>query len=86
VGTFVQTAEQLPFVKEKNFWAVTASGNWADDNRIGRQYAQYLVDYMQANSAPNTLGSVVRSMAGITQFTGIEAGFLTALGERACRP
>lgn len=75
--------KHLEFVKDKDFWAVTHTGDWSRDTECGRQFAREALVAMEASDAPNLLGSVVRSMIAHGQYGGVEAGFLSVIGTAA---
>jgi len=75
--------QRLPFVRGSDFWVVEPTGNWSDDTRTGRRYADEFVVFAQQEDAASVLGSVVRSMIGHGRYGGVEAGFMTAIAGRA---
>jgi len=75
--------QRLPFVKGADFWSVEPTGNWSEDTRTGRSYADEFIAFAQKEDAANVLGSVVRSMIGHGAYGGIEAGFMSGVAARA---
>lgn len=73
----------LPFVGEQTFWSVEETGDWSEDNAIGREYGRQVVDTMQALDAPILLGRVIESMVERGKYGGIEVGFLAYIGAAA---
>ena len=79
----------LPFVQKlngperfKDLWSVEPTGDWTADNVTGHAYAEALFTYMADHDAPEVLGSIVGAMIEKGQRSGIEAGFLLAIGAR----
>lgn len=76
----------LPFVRDNNndteshrsFWDVAQSGDWLDDCTVGHQYARIYMARRQRYGAP-ILSWIVRDMIRAGRYTGIEAGFISAI-------
>ena len=73
----------LPFVRGRDFWDVTPTGHWSEDNKLGRDYASAALAYMTENDSPNLMSSIVQAMVGHGEWSGIETGFMTLVGVRA---
>jgi len=73
----------LPFVQENakgvDFWAVTPTGDWSQDNRLGREHAEACAVYMRETHNAGVLGGVVRSMIVAGRYEGVEVGFMTRI-------
>jgi hypothetical protein len=85
---------ELPFVKNDGgrsivWWKVTPTGKWVEDFKVGRQYAMefwkvcgpsrsFALEFQQIILGMLT---AAKSPKGPTSYSGIEAGFLLAVGE-----
>jgi hypothetical protein len=85
---------ELPFLKNDGgrsivWWNVIPTGKWVQDFRVGRQYAMefwkvcgpsrsFALEFQQVILGMLT---VAKSPKGPTSYSGIEAGFLLAVGE-----
>lgn len=74
---------QLPFVGDKRFWSVAASGDWCEDSRKGAEYARLYVAHIRATGRGPLLSWIVKDMIKAGSWTGIEAAFLAAVGQFA---
>jgi hypothetical protein len=86
---------KLPFVKTSdrdriiNWWNVKPTGKWVQDFALGRQYALKFWEVCGSGQAfalefqQIILGmlSAAKNPKGSTSYSGIEAGFLLAVGE-----
>lgn len=77
----------LPFYdanyKPAVFWRVDPTGDYAQECLAGEQYATAALDFMlEANFTP-LLGWIVKDMAEINNFSGIEIGFMSTISEKA---
>ena len=76
----------LPFVRADdrgvlNYWSVTPSGNPIEDDATGFEYGRQFIAFMeQIEDHPQLLVHVYHDMAKSGQISGIETGFLTAVG------
>jgi hypothetical protein len=78
----------LPFVQvegnRRDYWAPAAeTGNWGEDNRIGRSYADALVAECEAGELGMMLSHVAQAITVKGRYGGIEVGFFNRLGEIA---
>lgn len=72
-----------PLGRAARLWVVTSTGDWAADNRLGREYADAAVSCMKEQDVPNLLGHIVKAMRLSTApWTGIEVGFFQRIAER----
>lgn len=76
---FVETGKAGKII---DFWKVSTTGDWGQDNTIGRSYAKKLVEFMRSEHEPFLLGYVVRDMIKKGHFGGIETGFCSHLATR----
>ena len=86
---------KLPFVKKSdpdriiNWWNVKPTGKWVEDFTVGRRYALKFWEVCGSDQAfalefqQIILGmlSTAKKPKGPTSYSGIEAGFLLAIGE-----
>lgn len=73
----------LSFANWPSLWSVEPTGDWAEDNKTGRAYAEELIAYMQERNAPNVLAAVVRDMVKQGRdVAGIETGFFQVISHR----
>jgi len=83
----------LPFVKKRSngmnggseacCWDVAPSGDWEDDDMVGAQYGRIMVHRVQSHAyGTPPLSMVLQDMIKKGEFTGVEAGFASAI-ERA---
>lgn len=73
----------LPFAAvgtERNWWSVEASGEWQYDCRVGAEYARLYAERMSKGNAP-PLAWIVRDMVQAGRYTGVEAGFVSAISQ-----
>lgn len=76
----------LPFVRDNDtdskdrrvFWDVESSGVWLDDCTVGHQYGQIFMARRMRYGAP-ILSWIVRDMIRAGRYTGVEAGFVSAV-------
>jgi hypothetical protein len=61
-------------------------GNWAEENQVGVQRANELVDRIQREGVPGLLGHTVEAIIATGRFDGAEVGFFHRLAELAARP
>ena len=68
--------------RRRCFWAVTPTGDYGEDCRIGHRLAiEYLRFEREDQGGPGALQNIVRDMP--REFTGIEIGFLSIIGRAA---
>jgi hypothetical protein len=66
------------------FWSVTPSGHYGTDCATGAQYGALALDYMATNRTPYLFQwSVIDMMSMGRAHSGIEIGFLSAIGRAA---
>ncbi|MCA1971320.1 MAG: hypothetical protein LDL44_00635 [Caenispirillum sp.] len=83
----------LPFVKEgkgakgksRVYWDVAGTGRYDLDSDLGGMLAGKAIDHMRQHNQPFLLGWIVESMIERGSFTGVEIGFLAAVGAAAMR-
>lgn len=68
-----------------DYWTFESTGDWAEDNRAGREYADNLIQQMQETDAPIMVGHAVRALVERGEFDGRAVGFFHRLSERAMR-
>jgi hypothetical protein len=76
----------LPFVREdedddgprRNFWSVISTGEWSSDNDVGQEYGRIYIDRIRLGAAP-LLCWIVRDMIRAGRYSGVEAGFMSAV-------
>ena len=86
----------LPFVKDTDkaarasgaaprcFWSVTPTGHYGTDCATGARYGALALDYMAMNRTPYLFQwSVIDMMSMGRAHSGIEVGFLSAIGRAA---
>lgn len=84
-----QPLSDLPFVRQTfgaavRLWVVEPSGDWAEDNITGRDYADLLLAYIRVNGNLPLLGMVCREIGRVGgAWTGVEAGFFQRIAERS---
>ena len=71
-------ADQKP---TQDFWDIESSGDWADDNRDGRAFADQFLTLLTPER-PFLLGWTVRSMINKGRWSGVECGFWQRVTER----
>lgn len=69
----------LPFVRGRSHWAVTETGDWVTDAHNGEVHAAALVAELRAGAGGETLAWAIRDMIARGRYSGIEAGFASAL-------
>jgi hypothetical protein len=74
-------ADVLSFIDDRNFWAPTRTGDYAQDCRTGSAYGRELLSYMHRNNNPTILRHVCAAMRN--EFGGVEAGFFQAISQAA---
>lgn len=79
---------ELPFVEcapgqQPQLWVVRPAGLWSEDCATGRRYADDLLTFMRAKSSTPQLTYIIRAMPPGDQWTGIEVGFIEAIGKAA---
>jgi hypothetical protein len=84
----LQSLKTLPFVSEDgdqiNFWNYVSSGNWADDCKTGRYFADECVRYMVEQENPALLSKIVEHIKDSrADIAGVETGFFTRIAEHA---
>ena len=65
------------------FWHVDETGLWGDDSQLGSEYGRIYVERLRSKMPAPLLGHVVKDMIGRGRFTGIEAGFMSAISMAA---
>jgi hypothetical protein len=70
---FERAVAKLSFVRGRNFWHVEPTGDWVDENKIGRRLGLEYLEFQQRHDLP-ILGWIVKDMP--REFTGIEVAFL----------
>jgi hypothetical protein len=95
--------QDLPFVKDRegwmpedggvprNFWAVTPSGNWGEENKLGHQYAEAAATYLlehDDDGAPACKGASRRLLSDVAydmianqDQSGVVLGFFWTIAE-----
>lgn len=71
----------LPGKTTQDFWDIEASGEWADDNRHGREFADQFLKLLTPER-PFLLGRTVQSMIEKGRWSGVECGFWQHVAER----
>jgi hypothetical protein len=65
------------------FWLVEPSGTWLADCELGERYARMFIKLITSGrTSVALLGWVVKGMISTGRFTGIECGFMGAIGKR----
>jgi len=67
-------------MQPREYHHIVETGDWAADNRAGREAAIICIRHMVENGTPNHLCQVVRGMISKGRFGGVEVGFFTAIG------
>ncbi len=73
--------ELLPFVapgspsRPLDFWHVRSTGDYGQDNTLGRQFARAAIRHMQDHHDLTLLSSVMADIVRRGKVTGIEVGF-----------
>lgn len=80
----------LPFVgpasrDQKSFWVVEGGRDWIKDCAVGAEYGRIYLDHMAERSPCPALAWIVRDMVRARQWTGVEAGFMSAVERAAAR-
>jgi hypothetical protein len=95
--------QDLPFVKgregwkpedggiPRNFWAVTPSGNWGEENKLGEQYAEAAATYILEHdddgppeckgASRHLLSDVAYAMIANQDESGVVLGFFWTIAE-----
>ena len=77
------SVEALSFVKsvegKRVMWSVEETGDWAQDNEIGKAAAIECLRYMRQQQAPNILALVMEAMIAQGRSGGVEVGFMTRI-------
>lgn len=80
----------LPFTQDGNshserrmFWVVEPSHNWRDDNHLGSEYGRIYLDHVRRTQRGPLLPWIVADMIKAGRWTGVEIGFLSAVGRAA---
>jgi hypothetical protein len=81
--------KSLPFITSKqdaegcenieSFWAPARAADYGADCAAGRTYAGQLVDFIRETGNPTLLPRIIGAMPR-GEMSGVEIGFLTALG------
>lgn len=83
---FESGSHNLPFVRAEgrkitDYWAPQPqTGDWADDNQIGREYADELVG-CPTDEIPLLLNYAIEQMVRKGRYEGIEVGFVNRIAE-----
>lgn len=81
----------LPFVATASdgrilsYWHVTPRGDWCEDCRIGREYADLFVEFMRDGDRPFLLQRVMEDLVRSGKKSGVEVGFLHWMSVLAIR-
>ena len=66
----------------KPVWKLDLTGDWSEDNRIGRENAARFIKFMRRRRAVSHLGGLVHKLVRMGRYGGAEIGFFHALAER----
>lgn len=69
----------LPFAQGCNHWAVAETGDWVTDAHNGEVCAAALVAELRHGAGGETLAWAIRDMIARGRYSGLEAGFASAL-------
>ena len=79
----IAEGSKMPFIDDTNvqrsFWAIKASGTWADDAEVGQAYGSIYVREVQAGRTAVQLGWIIDGMIEKGEYTGVEAGFASEI-------
>ena len=84
--------ELLPFVapgspnRSLDFWHVRSTGDYGQDNALGRQFARAAIRHMQDHHDLTLLSSVIADMVRRGKVTGIEVGFADEIASHLMSP
>ena len=62
-------------------WEAKETGDWGEDNLLGRRMARQCIQTMREQEAPLLLGAVVREVVAKGRYGGIEIGFFQEIAE-----
>lgn len=77
--------DQLSFTSRRaddgvELWSpAEVAGDWAAQCHAGRDFGSEAVDYIRATGDATMLSGIVRAIAECGKFSGVEAGFFTAV-------
>ncbi len=71
--------------QRQNFWTVARTGVFGWDCLIGEMLATTLLDRLGGDDLHLTFGSVIRDMVAGGTYTGVEVGFISAIGQELAR-
>jgi len=63
------------------YWHPLVTGDWAKDNKQGRDYATRIVARAQAAGSPMLIFRVIGDMVRAGRFNGVEVGFVQKVAE-----
>ena len=64
-----------------NMWSPQRPVDYAEACKQGRIYAGEMAKYLQASRNPLIVGAVMKAIAEAGEFSGVEAGFCSQLGQ-----
>lgn len=68
--------------KNTTIWKRAETGDWAQDNKLGRSFATSLIERMQVLDNPTMLSHHVKAMQAEGKYGGFEVGFFQEIAER----
>ena len=75
----------LPFAESISTWQEGATGDWSQDNALGRERANALRANIQMTGNHPALGRLIKMISEHGHFGGIEAGFFQRVSELMVR-
>ncbi|ERP95712.1 hypothetical protein Q669_29530 [Labrenzia sp. C1B10] len=63
-----------------NYWNVCSTGDWTNDTQMGARYYNDLKEYIRETSDALVVRSILPALFAVADKTGVEIGFLDALG------
>jgi len=62
---------------------IAETGDWAEDNRAGRELARDLINHLRETESVPAFGGVMKRMAEFGRWGGVEVGFAAAIASAA---
>lgn len=68
--------------KDEDLWPLRPTGNWAEDNRVGREAAELLMTRINETQNTSILGHTAKAMGRLGGYNGTHVGFFNRVSER----
>lgn len=96
-GRIIDRGQDLPFTRRREdgngglhgigsiYWDAPATGNWFDDAHVGSEYLRILAHRVEGGERAPMLPWIIHDMIRAGRWSGVEAGFASALEKLAFR-